>query len=93
MKYGRATWAIFAAWAARKLHLPKPVVEGLEDTASMRMFTCSLDFEPAEIVMPVGWRCDHMAITSGGGVIRKAPTSGCGCVMQHIWPTTTAVAR
>lgn len=49
MKYAHAAGAIFAAWAARKLRLPQWFVEELEDEASLRMFACSLDFEPVEV--------------------------------------------
>jgi hypothetical protein len=71
VRYARATWRIFLAWAARRLHLRNRVVERLEDEAILAMFTCSLEFEPAEVVTSprvVGWRCTHMSLTGGPAV-------------------------
>lgn len=50
MKYARAAYRIFLAWAAAEAHLPTRIVHDLEDDASMAMFACSLDFEPTDVV-------------------------------------------
>lgn len=84
MKYFRAAWAIFLAWSARKAHLSRGFVEDLEDEASMRMFICSLDFEVAETVVPIGWRCEHFNITAPAGVLGQV-TSGCGCSLVPVY--------
>jgi hypothetical protein len=41
--------------------------------------------EPAMIVTPIGFRCQHMTITTGGGSITK-PVTWCGCTMTPIFP-------
>jgi hypothetical protein len=91
MKYARAAWRIFLAWAARKAHLPQRMVLDLEDDASLAMFACSLDFECAEVVTEPpaprirGWKCRHLSLTAGGLVSVGPLTTGCGCDMQPIY--------
>jgi hypothetical protein len=43
MKYALATWRIFVAWAAKRLHLPQRIVRELEDRAHVAMLACSLE--------------------------------------------------
>lgn len=34
---------------------------------------------PQRTTAPVGWHCEHMTITAGGGYITRPFTSWCGC--------------
>jgi hypothetical protein len=88
MKYANAALWIFYGWLLRKLRFPKRVVHEAEDQASMRMFDCSLDFQPTgKTAPPYGWTCPHITITTGG-LISGRPMVGCGCVMEPIVQTT-----
>ena len=41
---------------------------------------------PAQIVVPVGWRCQHVSITVGGDAVAGGPaTAWCGCKMAPIF--------
>jgi hypothetical protein len=41
--------------------------------------------EPVEIVVPIGWRCEHVSITTGGGRIGKPMTTFCCCDLKPIF--------
>jgi hypothetical protein len=87
MKYANAAAWIFYGWLLRKLHMPSRWVHEVEDQASMRMFDCSLDFEPVALTAaPVGWRCPHFSVTAGGGMVLSPPTASvCGCALEPVF--------
>lgn len=91
MRYAYAAWRILLATLARELHLPKQLVEELEDQASMAMFACTLDFEPMQVTAAptrrvVGWRCQHINLTTAGGTFGPVSTyCGSGCDMQPVF--------
>lgn len=37
------------------------------------------------VVQPVGYRCQHASLSFGEGLIKNAPTTGCGCTMQPVY--------
>ena len=44
-------------------------------------------------VTPVGFRCEHVTMTAGGGIFIGRPTAWCGCTMAPVFAddlTTTA---
>ncbi len=51
--------------------------EGVSESDLLRM--------AAERLRPVGFSCQHMNITAGGGVITAPPTVWCGCTMQPVY--------
>jgi hypothetical protein len=60
----------------------------------MKMFACSLDFEPAQIVGPpriTGWSCQHVSMTAGGVSRITKPTVWCGCDMQPIYANASSI--
>jgi hypothetical protein len=91
-KYGRATWAALLSWLTHWVPMSRVQRDWVHDEASMKMFTCSLDFEPVTANTPpriAGWSCQHMSMTAGGAGITKA-TAWCGCDMQPIYATAIA---
>lgn len=81
MKYAVAAAWILVAWLARRVQVVPPrAVEKLEDQASLRMFACAGDFEPAEVVAaskPTGYRCAHMTMTPPPVAVTPRCYAGC----------------
>jgi hypothetical protein len=41
--------------------------------------------EKGKTAVPVGFRCEHMSMTAGGGIFTGRPTAWCGCKMTAIF--------
>lgn len=66
------------AVAARLAGLRMQQVHDLEDRADLASWDTQFDIQPVELVQPVGFRCEHMTITAGGGTLSR-PVLPCGC--------------
>ena len=56
----------------------------LDDGTALRAFALTLAFEPVRTVAPIGWSCEHLTMTTGSGVIKKARCYA-GCKMEPIF--------
>ena len=54
--------------------------------------TAAAKGEPVMINAPIGWRCQHMSLTSVPLAV-GVDTAWCGCKMRPVWPTRNGWLR